>query len=311
VSPRPGAAGPEDTCHSPTAWPVRRVTVQIGTQLAACAPTGPDGRGDEDVSILCYHTVDPTWRSGLSMDVPAFRSHCAWLARNRQVVDLDTAVALMDRRGALPRGVSCLTFDDGLDGLYEYALPVLREYRLPATVFVVARTLVGDPTVDWIDDPPAHPLGTLSLEQLQEMVESGFDVASHSHAHRVLTDLDADACHEDLRTSREVLEGLLSRPIRFLAYPRGAHDVEVREATERAGYTYAFGLPERHEPVGPFSLPRAGVWRHNGVASVRVKSARRYVAARTRLHPIAGVVHRLSSTGPAPPPPPKVGQLGG
>jgi peptidoglycan/xylan/chitin deacetylase (PgdA/CDA1 family) len=261
---------------------------------------GPTGSGENQLAVLCYHTVDPGWRSGLSMDPSAFRAHCAWLARHRRVVDLHTAVELMDRRGHLPAGFACLTFDDGLAGLYDHALPVLRAFRLPATVFVVARTLIGEPTVDWIDDPPDHPLGTLTAEQLQEMVSSGIEVASHSRSHRILPDLDHDTCVEDLSSSREVLEDVLGRPVRHLAYPRGRHDRRVRAAAERAGYSHAFGLPEGREAVGPYSLPRVGVYRHNGVPTLRVKSTHRYLDARTRLVPaVRGAGRRLSSRRPS------------
>jgi colanic acid/amylovoran biosynthesis glycosyltransferase len=244
------------------------------------------------VSILCYHTVEPSWSSGLAMTPEAFRAHAQWLARNRQVVDLATAIRLMDRRGRLPRGVTALTFDDGLTGVHEHALPVLRDLRLPATVFVVGRSVTGDRTVDWVDDPPDHPLETLDLDQLRDLVEAGIEVGSHSHAHRVLPSLEVDACEEDLRTSREVLEELIGGPVPHLAYPRGAHDPEVRRAARRAGYTYAFALPESPETVGDYALPRVGVYRHNGTGMLRTKSSPRYLAA--RLHPASVPVRRAA-----------------
>jgi colanic acid/amylovoran biosynthesis glycosyltransferase len=257
------------------------------------------------VTILCYHTVEPAWRSGLAMAPQDFERHARWLARHRTVVDLSTAIGLMDRRGRLPRGVTALTFDDGLTGVHEYALPVLRSLGLPATVFVVARTLLGDPTVDWIDDPPDEPLGTLDLEQLRELEAAGIEVASHSLAHRVLPSLDAGGCEDDLRDSREVLEESLRRPVRYLAYPRGRHDAMVRRAADRAGYTHAFALPEVGEPVGPYALPRVGVYRHNGTPMLRAKTASPYL--RARLHPSSvparkvarSLRQRARSTGPS------------
>jgi peptidoglycan/xylan/chitin deacetylase (PgdA/CDA1 family) len=244
------------------------------------------------VSVLCYHTVDPAWRSGLSIDPAAFGEHCRWLARHRRVVDLETAVALMDRRGRLPRGVVTLTFDDGLAGLHEHALPVLRRFGFPAAVFVVSRSLTGDRTVDWIDDPPPHPLETLRFEQLEEMVEGGFTIGSHSQAHRVLPTLDPDACQEDLTSSRTVLEDLFRTPVRHLAYPRGKHDASVRRCAERSGYDHAFALPEGPEVIGAFSLPRVGVYGHNGVNALRVKAVRGYLGLRTVLHPAARTAFR-------------------
>src|SRR6476620_5774425 len=44
------------------------------------------------------------------------------------------------RAGRPLQGLVALTFDDGYRGVFESALPVLRDLGLPATVFVIART---------------------------------------------------------------------------------------------------------------------------------------------------------------------------
>jgi peptidoglycan/xylan/chitin deacetylase (PgdA/CDA1 family) len=234
------------------------------------------------MTILCYHTVDPEWGSPLSVAPDTFADHCRWLANNRQVVDLPRAIELIGPDGRLPRGVSVMTFDDGFASLHEHAWPILREHRLPATVFLVAETLTPlGRVVDWVDPQPAVPPETLSREQVLEMREDGIRFESHSFSHRVLTELDEVSCLRDLRLSREVLEDLLDQPIRYLAYPKGRHDPMVRRAAELAGYSHAFALPESPEPRGPFSLPRAGVYPHNGVGALRTKTTRWYPSLRT------------------------------
>src|SRR6478609_6517476 len=93
------------------------------------------------MSILCYHAVDPTWRSPLAVTPEVFERHCAWLARARTVVPLDVALKRLDRRGRPARGIVALTFDDGFAQLHTHVFPTLARFRLPATVFVVAATL--------------------------------------------------------------------------------------------------------------------------------------------------------------------------
>jgi colanic acid/amylovoran biosynthesis glycosyltransferase len=258
------------------------------------------------MSILCYHTVEPHWPSGLAMDPDVFSAHARWLARHRRVVDLGTAVRLMDARGRLPRGVVSLTFDDGLAGVYHHALPVLRDLGLPATVFVVARTLNGNRAVDWIDDAPDAPLDVLTPEQLLEMRACGFEVASHSFAHHRLPTLDPSECRQDLMQSRELLEDLLHEPVRHLAYPRGLHDAAVRDTAQKTGFAHAFSLPESTEEVGPYALPRVGIYRHNHTGTLRVKATRPYL--RARLHPstrLARAAVRVASRRGRPTPPPR------
>src|SRR5213080_264845 len=88
------------------------------------------------VSILCYHAVDPNWRSVLSIDPHDFERHCAWLARHRRMIALGEAVSRLTAGGRLPARTAALTFDDGFASVFDHALPALLRHGLAATVFV-------------------------------------------------------------------------------------------------------------------------------------------------------------------------------
>lgn len=234
------------------------------------------------MTVLCYHAVNPDWDSSLSMPPDAFAAQCSWVAQHSQVLPLTDAVREMSAKGRLRRGRTALTFDDGFASVYEHGWPVLARLRLPATVFLVAQTLTEEGRdVDWIDTPPPWETRTLTLEQVLEMQQDGVTFESHSYRHTDLTQLTYEECLADLRDSRELLESLLGRRVGMLAYPRGRHAPHVRAAAERAGYSHAFALPEGPEPVGDYSLPRVGLYRGNGVRSMRVKLSRPYLPLRT------------------------------
>lgn len=245
------------------------------------------------MTILCYHSVDPAWESPLAMRPAEFEAQCRWLARHRTVVPLAHAVTRLDRSGRLPRGLAVMTFDDGFDGVLHHALPVIRQHGLPATVFLVAQTLTGEGlAAHWVRTPPTGPITTLTRDQVLEMRDQGIDFQSHSWAHLDLVDLSYDACVEDLRRSREVLEDLLGSKVSHLAYPRGLHDAEVRRAAERAGFSHAYSLPEQTEQPGPYAVPRVGINRGNGVGTFAAKSARSYLAVRHG--PLGAAARRVS-----------------
>lgn len=234
------------------------------------------------MTILCYHEVSPDWSSPMSVSPDAFADHCRWLARHRTVIPLRDAVSRLDQRARLPRRLVSLTFDDGFAGVFEHALPVLARTELPATVFLVANTLPGRrQRVDWVDDPPATELQTLTLDQVAAMRDAGVTFESHSYAHHDLTRMSFEDCVRDLRESRELLESVLGHPVRLLAYPRGRHNASVRAAAERAGYSHAFTLPEVSESPGRFAVPRVGIYRGNGAATLRLKTTPPYLDART------------------------------
>ena len=257
------------------------------------------------MTILCYHSIEPDWSSPLAVPPDVFDAHCSWLARHRQVLDLTEAVARLTGASRLPRGTTALTFDDGFGGVFQHAFPIMMRHRLAATVFVVAETLApGGRPVDWVDDPPSFPLTTLSVEEIEEMQGAGVRFGSHSYAHQDLTTLSERECEHDLRQSRTLLEDILGRHVPFLAYPRGRHDEKVRRAAERAGYTHAFALPDAREPAGPYAVPRAGVYRGNGLHALRVKAAPWYLPLRSsRVFPLLRTAASLGRGVPPSGPP--------
>lgn len=242
--------------------------------------------------ILCYHDVDPEWSSPLAVTPDAFRRQCEWLAENREVVALGDLVPQLDHRMLPPSGRVALTFDDGFRGVYHHALPILAEYGWPATVFVVSETLGPEgKAVDWVDGLPPGSRQTLTVSQIEELIDAGMDIQSHSASHRDLTTLEEDECVEDLAKSKAQLEDRFGRPVDHLAYPRGRHNATVRRAAEWAGFRWAFSLPEVSEQVNRMAVPRVGIFPGNGPRTLAAKTRRSYLSIRHS--PVFPLIRRL------------------
>lgn len=89
--------------------------------------------------IVNYHRIldgdDPLL--DCEPDVRTFRWQMELLAECFHVMPLADAVQAL-RDGDMPPRTVCITFDDGYRSTYDLALPVLREFGLPATVFVAS-----------------------------------------------------------------------------------------------------------------------------------------------------------------------------
>ncbi|HVM97685.1 MAG TPA: polysaccharide deacetylase family protein [Candidatus Acidoferrales bacterium] len=89
--------------------------------------------------ILMYHQFCRTGEElpdGTSADV--FRQHLEHIARHYRPMRLqELAEAMAARRPIPPRSVA-LTVDDGHTGFLRYAVPLLEEFQIPATLFVVS-----------------------------------------------------------------------------------------------------------------------------------------------------------------------------
>jgi peptidoglycan/xylan/chitin deacetylase (PgdA/CDA1 family) len=97
----------------------------------------PHGEGEGRLCIVNYHRIlarpDPLLESEPSIDT--FRWQVALLKQCFNVMPLAQAVQALAHERMPPRAVA-ITFDDGYRSTHDLALPILREFDLPATVFV-------------------------------------------------------------------------------------------------------------------------------------------------------------------------------
>jgi len=170
--------------------------------------------------ILMYHRVAPVPFVDPHLDnwnvTPAgFERQIAALAESAELVALGDLPALF---AAPPRGrgskpLVCLTFDDGFANFHSHALPILRRYHAPATLFVVT-AFVGSPDPmpfdRWSkrycrDLPPAF-WRPIAWQDLDDCVATGLvTIGSHSHRHRRGIDCAPGELREEAEESRAIL----------------------------------------------------------------------------------------------------------
>jgi peptidoglycan/xylan/chitin deacetylase (PgdA/CDA1 family) len=90
--------------------------------------------------ILCYHGFalrdEHRWNPELFMTAETFRSRLAFLRdHDYTVLPLGEGLERL-RGGGLPERAVCITVDDGLFDFSAVAYPLLREFAMPATVYV-------------------------------------------------------------------------------------------------------------------------------------------------------------------------------
>lgn len=120
-------------------------------------------------SVLFYHKVQRRpvglWGERV-LDAEEFEQHVAFLAREYEPVPLSLLVEGLRGRASLPARAVALTFDDGYRNNLRVAAPILRRYRVPATLFV-ATGLVGTSQWMWAYELE-HMFARYPLERLRE-----------------------------------------------------------------------------------------------------------------------------------------------
>jgi peptidoglycan/xylan/chitin deacetylase (PgdA/CDA1 family) len=126
-------------------------------------------QGNNRLCILTYHRIleapDPLLTSEL--DARTYRWQMQLLADCFNVLPLHDALQALRERRLPPRAV-CITFDDGYRSAYDFALPILKQLGLPATVFTTTAYLDGgNMWNDRIIEAVRHlPKGTLDLRDV-------------------------------------------------------------------------------------------------------------------------------------------------
>jgi peptidoglycan/xylan/chitin deacetylase (PgdA/CDA1 family) len=210
------------------------------------------------VIALAYHSITPSWENGLAVHPARFEAQLQKLADRGYEGVTFTDAALGDR----DRKVVAITFDDAFASVAEYALPILRERRWPATVFPVTKAVtVGEP-MRWLvaHDPeaPSEELLPLSWHQLAELAELGWEIGSHSGTHRLLSRLSDDELEDEIAGSREEVLAHVGRCPSF-SYPWGVLSARALDAVNLAGYQAASGLAGRFLRHNPLAVPRFAI----------------------------------------------------
>ena len=231
--------------------------------------------------ILCYHNVVPSGYEGIGgagvhMTRDTFERQMRWLTSRYTILPLSEFVGRVES-GASLRSTAVIAFDDGYNGVFEQAAPILHALGIPATVFVVPGA-VGRSAGFWWDQPSivktmtaslrdswlrdlkgdddaivgaAAPHGRSNLPRshrpadwstIRSWFGKGFDIGIHSSTHRCLPELrDCELDHE-IDDSRAAVHQATGVWAQFFAYPYGRCDARVRARVRIAGYRAALGL---------------------------------------------------------------------
>lgn len=232
----------------------------------------------QPLPVLMYHHVSA--KPGLVTCSPAnFRAQMAWLAENGWQTLSTAAFAAALAAGQWPKKSVLITFDDGYLDNWVHAHPVLQEFGLRATIFLVT---------GWIGDGPRRPPAAvtelpthrqamaavhegrlddafLRWSEVEAMRAAGtFDFHSHTHTHTRWDHSVADpvaraaALADDLAASRAALGVRLGEAGPHLCWPQGHFDAAYQRVALAAGFTHLYTTEHDvvRPDVDPLRIPR-------------------------------------------------------
>jgi peptidoglycan/xylan/chitin deacetylase (PgdA/CDA1 family) len=135
-------------------------------------------------------------------------------------------VNCLNNVGELPPKPVIISFDDGWEDQFVYALPRLQECRYIATFFVVTNFVGARGFVSW--------------SKLRAIAAEGMEIGSHSRSHPYLDKINNPRILWDqIYISKQILESQLGVPVETFAYPYGSYNAAAASTVRLAGYKTA------------------------------------------------------------------------
>ncbi|MER3500918.1 MAG: hypothetical protein C4295_05460 [Candidatus Fervidibacterota bacterium] len=220
------------------------------------------------VAVFCYHEIAPNPTNSMTLEPIQFEAHLRWL-KHSGFLTLTGEQLLRFLRGEWQpqEPAVVLTFDDGYEGVYNYAYPLLKRYGYCGIVFPVVAKI----------DMPRH----LTWEQLREMVDSGvMEVGVHAYEmHCSLTRMlekspnpvkTLERIARDWTKAKWLLQTRLGVRVFLLAFPQGDYNEVLIALAKSLGFEGLFTADigvnklgegtERIKRIGT-SAPHTTVWR--------------------------------------------------
>lgn len=192
--------------------------------------------------ILTYHNFSHNISDGSTVQISEFSKQMQYLKDNNyNVITLGELFNSLEfNRELLPKSI-VVTIDDGWLSVKDLALPILKKYDFPATLFIYS-DIVGESRrfVTWDD--------------LKEMQEDGMDVQCHSKSHRNLRknlkkENAAQLAAEEIGGVQKIIKEKLGTKCRFFSYPFGKFSEDFFPILEgydyRGAVTINMGFAER------------------------------------------------------------------
>jgi peptidoglycan/xylan/chitin deacetylase (PgdA/CDA1 family) len=189
--------------------------------------------------ILCYHRFEDRPHDSLAISPAEFRAQMQALKDNGiAVIPMKDFLVWRQGEKNIPPRSCIIIIDDGYVSGYSVAWPILKQYGYPCAMFIYTNYVnVGGKSITWA--------------QLEEMRDAGVDIESLTVSHHDLRHAPKGQdyntwLHNEIYTSKRILEDKLGIKVTGLALPYGTYNETVRKVALEAGYQALFTLDGRH-----------------------------------------------------------------
>ena len=201
---------------------------------------------ENSIAVFVYHRFGENNYPSTNIRMPQFKKHLDELIKNNyNVVSIETIIDALQNNKNLPEKTVAITIDDAFFSIYKKAWPILKEKKLPFTIFVSTGPV------------NSNSKNYMNWEQLKEMNNRGVTIGHHTKNHFHLVGKKKETIISEIEeASDDFLKNIGYVPDIF-AYPYGEYSSEIKEITKNY-FKAAFGQQSGgiYNGIDIFELPR-------------------------------------------------------
>jgi len=198
-----------------------------------------------------YHRVADDRPNGWTMSRSMFAQQLDYCLEHFEPVGLDE-IQRRVRVNESNRPTITFTFDDGYAENCDFALPLLVEKKMP-TVYFVTTSFIKQQTPFPHDIDRGVPLAPNTVAQIQEFSDLGIEIGLHTRNHVDFSKVhSAEEVRSEIIDSKDELEQMIGRKVRYFAFPFGLPDQLTQVAIEAV---YESGMSGFCSAFGAYNLP--------------------------------------------------------
>lgn len=181
---------------------------------------------DKEVVCFVYHRFGDNRFPSTNVTITDFENHLKWLSENKfQVLSFSDALHYLQSDEASKK-VAVITIDDGYKSFFTNGLPLLENYKMPATLFINTETVGASDYMDWLE--------------LQNTVTKGVEIGNHTHSHAYFISKPISSRYKDFEKEIEQSQDIILKNLgitpKVFAYPYGEFDTKMKDIVKSLGF---------------------------------------------------------------------------
>ena len=206
---------------------------------------------EKSAIVLMYHRFEDQRFPSTSISVKNFHEQIKYLKENKfNILPISDLVLFFSENYDIPEKSVFITIDDGYKSFYEHAFPILKEQKVPFSLFLSTKFVSNQEKSDF-----------MNWEMIEELSKNKGEILNHTYSHPKLLELHIDEVKKEFELAEKKIKSKVGRLQKVVSYPYGESNLEIQQLIKEMGYS--IGFSQHSSPIHinehKLALPRFAI----------------------------------------------------